>query len=356
MAGVKERAVLVLEDGTVYHGYAFGARGKTVGEVVFNTAQTGYQEIMTDPSYHGQIVVMTYPHQGNYGVNVYDMQSNRPWVRGFVAKEFSRVASNPRAQQTIGEFMEFYGVVGIEGIDTRALVRKIREGGVLKGTIAHASLFGAPDHAFTQEELEALRREAQAWTDIDGRDMTPEVSTPLPYAWPTLKSGRRIVVMDFGIKHAIVENLAALGFEVIVVPGKTPAHQIMALEPHGLLISNGPGDPTMPRYAHETIWKLMGLLPTFGICLGHQLLALAVPYAGLSLPLAVLLLQAAFADLPPELEDAARLGAVRAAVGDGYEILTDGNQGFSLSEAIRRARMRSPNTSTAPSVPNSGAV
>ena len=238
MAGVKERAVLVLEDGTVYHGYAFGARGKTVGEVVFNTAQTGYQEIMTDPSYHGQIVVMTYPHQGNYGVNVYDMQSNRPWVRGFVAKEFSRVASNPRAQQTIGEFMEFYGVVGIEGIDTRALVRKIREGGVLKGTIAHASLFGAPDHAFTQEELEALRREAQAWTDIDGRDMTPEVSTPLPYAWPTLKSGRRIVVMDFGIKHAIVENLAALGFEVIVVPGKTPAHQIMALEPHGLLISN----------------------------------------------------------------------------------------------------------------------
>lgn len=184
MAGVKERAVLVLEDGTVYHGYAFGARGKTVGEVVFNTAQTGYQEIMTDPSYHGQIVVMTYPHQGNYGVNVYDMQSNRPWVRGFVAKEFSRVASNPRAQQTIGEFMEFYGVVGIEGIDTRALVRKIREGGVLKGTIAHASLFGAPDHAFTQEEPEALRREAQAWTDIDGRDMTPEVSTPCPTPGP----------------------------------------------------------------------------------------------------------------------------------------------------------------------------
>ncbi|WP_243031292.1 glutamine-hydrolyzing carbamoyl-phosphate synthase small subunit [Thermus altitudinis] len=275
MAGVKERAVLVLEDGTVYHGYAFGARGKTVGEVVFNTAQTGYQEIMTDPSYHGQIVVMTYPHQGNYGVNVYDMQSNRPWVKGFVAKEFSRVASNPRAQQTLGEFMEFYGVVGIEGVDTRALVRKIREGGVLKGTIAHASLFGDPHHTFTPEELEALRQEARAWTDIDGRDMTPEVSTPLPYAWPTLKSGRRIVVMDFGIKHAIVENLAAQGFEILVVPGKTPAGQIMALEPHGLFISNGPGDPSMPRYAHETIWKLMGLLPTFGICLGHQLLALA---------------------------------------------------------------------------------
>jgi carbamoyl-phosphate synthase small subunit len=171
--------------------------------------------------------------------------------------------------------MAFYGVVGIEGIDTRALVRKIREGGVLKGAIAHASLYGNPDHAFTEEELKALQEEAKAWTDIDGRDMTPEVSTPLPYAWPTLKSGRRIVVMDFGIKHAIVENLAQMGFEMIVVPGRTPASQIMALEPHGLLISNGPGDPAMPRYAHETIWKLMGLLPTFGICLGHQLLALA---------------------------------------------------------------------------------
>jgi carbamoyl-phosphate synthase small subunit len=199
MAGVKERAVLVLEDGTVYHGYAFGATGKTVGEVVFNTAQTGYQEIMTDPSYHGQIVVMTYPHQGNYGVNVYDMQSNRPWVKGFVAKEFSRVASNPRAQQTLGEFMAFYGVVGIEGIDTRALVRKIREGGVLKGAIAHASLYGSPDHAFTEEELKALQEEARAWTDIDGRDMTPEVSTPLPYAWPTLKE--RPAHRGHGLRH-----------------------------------------------------------------------------------------------------------------------------------------------------------
>jgi carbamoyl-phosphate synthase small subunit len=273
--GMKERAVLVLEDGTTYHGYAFGSRGKTVGEVVFNTAQTGYQETLTDPSYNGQIVVMTYPHQGNYGVNVFDMESNRPWVRGFVAREFSPYAAGPRAQQSLAEFMEFYGVTGLEGIDTRALVRKIREGGVLKGVIAHASALGGKDYRFNEADFKALQAEARSWTDIDGRDMTPEVSTPLPYAYPTLKTGRRIVVMDFGIKLSQVKYMAELGFEPIVVPGKTTPAQIMALEPQGLFVSNGPGDPSMPRYAHDTLWKLMGLLPTFGICLGHQMLALA---------------------------------------------------------------------------------
>ncbi len=273
----RERAVLVLEDGEVYEGFAFGYRGKTLGEVVFNTSMTGYQEIMTDPSYHGQIVVMTYPHIGNYGVNVYDMQSNRPWVRGFVAREFSRVASSPRAQGTLADFMEEHKVVAIEGIDTRKLVRKIREGGVLKGVIAHATALGkAPTEPFTEDELALLAREAKAWPDIDGRDMTPEVTTPIPYAFPTLRgSGKRVVVMDFGIKHAIVEQLGALGLEVIVVPGKTKAGQILALEPHGLLVSNGPGDPFGPTYAHETLRELMGRLPTFGICLGHQLLAIA---------------------------------------------------------------------------------
>lgn len=270
-----ERAILVLEDGTHYQGYAFGHTGKMPGEVVFNTSMTGYQEILTDPSYHGQIVVMTYPQIGNYGVNVYDMQSNRPWVRGFVAREFSPIASNHRAHQTLDEFMKEYGVVGIHGVDTRALVRKIREGGVIKGVIAHGSQYSGPDHRFTPEEIERLAFEAKAWIDIDGRDMTPEVTTPIPYAYPTLKSGKRIVVMDFGIKHAIVEQLAVHGAEVIVVPGKSSPAQIMALQPHGLLVSNGPGDPEIPKYAHESLWKLMGLLPTFGICLGHQLLALA---------------------------------------------------------------------------------
>ncbi|MCL4455546.1 MAG: glutamine-hydrolyzing carbamoyl-phosphate synthase small subunit [Deinococcus sp.] len=272
---MKERAVLVLEDGTAYHGFAFGHRGKNVGEVVFNTSQTGYQEILTDPSYHGQTVVMTNPHMGNYGVNVFDMESNRPWVRGFVAKEFSTYSAGPRAQQSIAEFLEQTGVVGLEGIDTRALVRKIRQGGVLKGVIAHASVYGDPKHRFSPENLDTLREEARNWTDIDGRDMTPEVSTPLPYQFPTFKGNRRIVVMDFGIKHAQMRYLSELGFELIVVPGRTIPAQIMALEPHGLFISNGPGDPMMPKYAHETLWKLMGLLPTFAICLGHQLLALA---------------------------------------------------------------------------------
>lgn len=272
---MNERAVLVLEDGTAYPGYAFGHHGRTVGEVVFNTSMTGYQEILTDPSYNGQIVVMTYPHIGNYGVNVYDMESNRPWVRGFVAREFSSYAAGPRAQQTIGEFMRDHEVVGIEGIDTRALVRKIREGGVIKGVIAHQSVLNGAGLAFDEKAFAELATQAQSWTDIDGRDMTPEVSTPLPYAYPTLKSGRRIVVMDFGIKHAMVEQLAQMSFEIIVVPGKTTPGQIMALEPEGLLVSNGPGDPEAPTYAQRTLWKLMGLLPTFGICLGHQLLAMA---------------------------------------------------------------------------------
>ncbi len=273
----RERAVLVLEDGEVYRGFAFGYRGKTLGEVVFNTAMTGYQEIMTDPSYHGQIVVMTYPHIGNYGVNVYDMQSNRPWVRGFVAREFSRVASGARAQETIEDFMQLHRVVAIEGIDTRKLVRKIREEGVLKGVIVHASAIGkAPTEPFTEEELALLAAEAKAWPDIDGRDMTPEVTTPVPYAFPTLRTGgKRVVVMDFGIKHAIVEQLGALGFEVIVVPGKADAAHILALEPHGVLVSNGPGDPFGPTYAHATLRALLDRLPIFGICLGHQLLAIA---------------------------------------------------------------------------------
>jgi carbamoyl-phosphate synthase small subunit len=272
----RERGVLVLENGWVYRGYAFGARGKSVGEVVFNTAQTGYQEILTDPSYHGQIVVMTYPHQGNYGVNVFDMESNRPWVRGFIAREFSRYSAGPRKQQSLAEFLEDTGVVALEGIDTRSLVRRIREGGVLKGVIAHASALGLPPEAeIPPEVIESLRQEAAAWQDIDGRDMTPEVTTPLPYQFPTLRGERRVVVMDFGIKHAQLRLMAELGFELIVVPGRATPAQIMALEPHGLFVSNGPGDPAMPRYAHEALWKLIGLLPTFGICLGHQLLGIA---------------------------------------------------------------------------------
>ncbi len=264
----KPPAILALEDGTIYRGYAFGCPGRTVGEVVFNTSMTGYQEILTDPSYHGQIVTMTYPHIGNYGVSVYDMESNRPFAKGFIAREFSRTASNHRSNQDLQSFMEQHQIVGIEGIDTRALTRRLRDGGVIKGVIYH----GDAD----EEEVTALVADAREHEDIDGRDMTPEVTTPLPYARPTFKENPRVVVVDFGIKHSIVYKLELAGAEVIVVPAQTTPAQIMALNPYGLVLSNGPGDPDGPKYAHDTVWQLLGLLPTYGICLGHQLLGLAV--------------------------------------------------------------------------------
>ncbi|MDE0099623.1 MAG: glutamine-hydrolyzing carbamoyl-phosphate synthase small subunit [Truepera sp.] len=264
----KPPAILALEDGTIYRGYAFGCPGRTVGEVVFNTSMTGYQEILTDPSYHGQIVTMTYPHIGNYGVSVYDMESNRPFAKGFIVREFSRTASNHRSNQDLQSFMEQHQIVGIEGIDTRALTRRLRDGGVIKGVIYH----GDAD----EEEVTALVADAREHEDIDGRDMTPEVTTPLPYARPTFKENPRVVVVDFGIKHSIVYKLELAGAEVIVVPAQTTPAQIMALDPYGLVLSNGPGDPDGPKYAHDTVWQLLGLLPTYGICLGHQLLGLAV--------------------------------------------------------------------------------
>lgn len=264
----KPPAALALEDGTLYYGYAFGHHGETVGEIVFNTSMTGYQEILTDPSYHGQIVTMTYPHIGNYGVSVYDMESNKPFARGFIVREFSRMSSSHRANQDLRSFMEEHGVVGIEGIDTRALTRRLRQSGVVKGVIHHG--------AVSKAQGEALVARAGAHADIDGRDLTPEVTTPLPYARPTFKDNPRVVVMDFGIKHSIVYKLEQAQAEVIVVPAQTTPAQIMALNPYGLVIANGPGDPNGPKYAHDTVWQLLGLLPTYGICLGHQLLGLAV--------------------------------------------------------------------------------
>ncbi len=264
----KPPAALALEDGTLYYGYAFGYHGETVGEIVFNTSMTGYQEILTDPSYHGQIVTMTYPHIGNYGVSVYDMESNKPFAKGFIVREFSRTASNHRANQDLQSFMEEHKIVGIEGIDTRALTRRLRQGGVVKGVIRHGELDKAGG--------EALVEQAKAHADIDGRDLTPEVTTPLPYARPTFKDNPRVVVMDFGIKHSIVYKLEQANAEVIVVPAQTTPAQIMALNPYGLVIANGPGDPAGPKYAHDTVWQMLGLLPTYGICLGHQLLGLAV--------------------------------------------------------------------------------
>lgn len=274
----KERAVLALADGTVYRGYAFGHRGETVGEVVFNTAMTGYQEILTDPSYAGQIVTMTYPHVGNYGIAVYDMESKHPHVRGFIGREFAHNYSNHRAEQGLEDFMQRYGVVSIQGIDTRALVRRLRSGGVIKGVIAHRSFTNPSDPygEFSPEEEAALVQRANDHVGADEQDMAATVTTELPYAYPTIREGKRVVLLDFGIKHTIISRLAEVGIEPIVVPAHTSAAEIMELSPHGLFLSNGPGDPATLTYAHKTVAQMMGLLPTFGICLGHQLLALAV--------------------------------------------------------------------------------
>lgn len=266
----KSPATLALENGHFYYGYAFGYQGQSIGEVVFNTSMTGYQEILTDPSYNGQIVTMTYPHIGNYGVSVYDMESNKPYAKGFIVREFSRYASNYRANQDLQSFMEQHQIVGIEGIDTRALTRNLRSGGVVKGVIYHGKTKGDS----TLEEK--LVQQAKNHLDIDGRDMTPEVTTELPYARPSFKDYPRVVVIDFGIKHSIVYKLELAGAEIIVVPAQTSPAQIMALDPKGLVLSNGPGDPDGPRYAHNTAWQMLGLLPTYGICLGHQILGLAV--------------------------------------------------------------------------------
>ncbi|MBC7645750.1 MAG: glutamine-hydrolyzing carbamoyl-phosphate synthase small subunit [Pseudopedobacter sp.] len=276
----KERALLALEDGTVYRGYAAGFGGETVGEVVFNTSMTGYQEILTDPSYHGQIVCMTYPHIGNYGVAIYDMESSRPYARGFIVRELSQSYSNYRANESFQRFMQTHKIVSISGIDTRALVRRLREGGVVKGLIAHRSHTHPSDPygEFTLEEEQALVARANVHPDIDGRDMTPEVTCELPYAFPSLRQGmgKRVVMLDFGLKHSIVKRLAEVGIEPIVVPAHTSPADIMALKPHGLFLSNGPGDPEPVKAAQETAWKLLGMMPTFGICLGHQILGLAV--------------------------------------------------------------------------------
>ncbi|MBI3961493.1 MAG: glutamine-hydrolyzing carbamoyl-phosphate synthase small subunit [Deinococcus sp.] len=265
MSGVERPAILALEDGTIYQGGAFGAQGSVAGEVVFNTSMTGYQEILTDPSYHGQLVTMTYPHIGNYGVTQEDMESRAPYVKGFIVREFCRQPSNYRAQKTLEQFLIDYGVVGIEGIDTRALVRKIREGGVVKGVIASGN-----------HNPQELVEQARAHLDIDGRDITPEVTTPAPYKLDNVKSAPRIVVMDFGIKTTMLQKMRAAGAEVLVVPAHTTAGEILALNPAGVMLSNGPGDPGAATYAIATVRQLVGQVPLYGICLGHQLLGLAV--------------------------------------------------------------------------------
>ncbi len=256
------KAYLALEDGTVFQGTAFGGEGLRHGEVVFNTGMTGYQQVLTDPSYCGQIVVLTYPLVGNYGVNAADYESQRPWVRGFVVREICPHPSNWRSLETLEEFCARYGVVGLSCVDTRALTRRLRRFGTMRGVVATG------DH--DPDELVRMAREAPP---LSGQNLVDEVSTKEVRRYG---EGRfRVVVVDFGVKQNIIRCLLERDCTVYLVPARTPAEEILAYRPHGVVLSNGPGDPKDVWYAVEAARALMGKVPLMGICLGHQILGLA---------------------------------------------------------------------------------
>lgn len=281
-------AKLALEDGSVFTGRAFGALVETDGEVVFNTSMTGYQEILTDPSYHGQIVAMTYPLIGNYGVNADDEESARPWVRGFVVREVSRLASSHRSTEPLEQYMERHGIPGIEGIDTRALVRLTRLQGAMKGILSSRDLDDA-----------SLVARARSSPGLVGRDLAIEVMPPGAVEWKrgfesefvvpsaeetaSVRPGRRpqVVALDFGMKWNIARHLVETGCDVTVMPGSAPAEAVLERKPDGIFISNGPGDPRPLEGATRTLRTLVRDaaesrgVPIFGICLGHQLLGQA---------------------------------------------------------------------------------
>jgi len=260
-------ALIALEDGTVFEGISFGASSEREGEVVFNTSMTGYQEILTDPSYKGQIVTMTYPLIGNYGINREDVESKRIQAEGFIVKEASKIYSNFRGEMSLKEYFKKEKIIGIEGIDTRALTKHIRLAGAMKGVIS------------TRKNLDKKRlvKKAKESEGLIGRDMVKWVTCKSKYKWGKSKKNKKfkVAAMDFGIKFNILRILESLGCNVTVVPAKTPTKEILSLKPDGIFLSNGPGDPAGVPYAVQTIRELLGTKPIFGICLGHQLLGLA---------------------------------------------------------------------------------
>jgi carbamoyl-phosphate synthase small subunit len=281
------RALLALEDGRVFEGESFGATGTRVGEICFNTSMTGYQEVLTDPSYRGQIVAMTYPHIGNYGTNQLDQESAEPHVRGFVVEELTEIPSSWRSELSLDEYLKRWNIPGAQGIDTRALTRHLRERGAMKACLTTADM--SPEQA-TEE---AIRGDG-----VVGMDYVREVSAAAPYQWDprdqestlwAVASGNadeireqvlppirhRIVAYDYGIKENILRRLRQAGFGVTVVPASTTAEEVLALKPDGVFLSNGPGDPSALDYAHTAVNGLMGKTPIFGICLGHQVLGYA---------------------------------------------------------------------------------
>jgi carbamoyl-phosphate synthase small subunit len=270
------KATLVLADGTVFRGSSVGATGEKVGEVVFNTAITGYQEILTDPSYRGQIVTMTYPHIGNTGVNFEDNEAVRPYLSGFIVKEFCPYPSNWRKKDDLDDFLNKNGIMGLHDIDTRRLTRNLRETGAKKGIIS------TEDH-----DHESLLKKVREFPDIEGLDLVKEVTCSDPYDWnePTWRWNAgperpepqfRVAAYDFGIKQNILRLLVDAGARVRVFPATASAEDVLAFEPDGVFLSNGPGDPQTVSYAIENVRRLIGKRPVFGICLGHQILGLAL--------------------------------------------------------------------------------
>jgi carbamoyl-phosphate synthase small subunit len=300
------RALLALEDGLVLRGRSFTGPGECAGEVVFNTAMTGYQEILTDPSYKGQIVTMTYPLMGNYGVNLQDLESRGVQVEGFIVKEYHPYPSNWRAQGNLAEYLKASGKLGVEGLDTRAITKRLREVGAMRGMVTTLDL--------DPERL--VRRVREEVPDMNGQDLVPLVTCQAPYWWeegaapeapdycaspPTKKeisgagvspavpgpskdletlwkqrTGKKVVLYDYGVKFNIIRSLKARGLEVLVVPAATPAAAVLGLHPDGIVLSNGPGDPAAVTYAIDNVRQCLGTSPMFGICLGHQLLGLAL--------------------------------------------------------------------------------
>jgi len=269
-------AILILEDGSVFRGYVFAGSGETAGEVVFNTGMTGYQEVITDPSYKGQIVTMTYPLVGNYGINPDDMESAGIHLEGFIVKEYQPFPSNWRSRQSLKEFLEAHGKLGIEGIDTRALTRRLRLTGSMQGIIS--------TETFDKDGLLARLR---AYPGLIGRDLVQEVSCRKPYRWqagkpaelngtPGMNGQFCVAVIDCGVKYNILRMLENRGCTVIVFPATATGAEILACRPDGILLSNGPGDPAALPYIVETARFLLGKVPLFGICLGHQILGQAV--------------------------------------------------------------------------------
>ncbi len=282
------KALLALEDGSVFRGEAFGGGGTFEGEVCFNTSMTGYQEILTDPSYKGQMVAMTYPEIGNYGIAPEDEESYRPHVGGLIVRELSPVASNWRSRETLDNYLTRHGIPGIKGIDTRALTKKLRVKGSMKGLLTTEPLGDA-----------AAVERARAWRGLEGMDYVKEVTHAEAFDWDEAgersrhwrdrhelgadpESGRleavryRIVAFDFGIKYNILRSLRRHGFAVRVVPAMTTAAEVMECNPDGIFLSNGPGDPAALDYAHRAVHGLLGKKPIFGICLGHQILGHAL--------------------------------------------------------------------------------